>query len=260
FIFKQANRYRQRFGGRRIPPPPKVASSTKPAANDFESQSSQRMLEMQLVLERRLASLDLSQLSIGINQIIQAPQDHIPFYSQGSQADLVNFQDVAIDTRKITLDFNMQCYPEISEVFTQTDVAFMKNKNIQTEYSTSNCFIQTDKLKISHACVQTPAKLCSDKCLQVEKKSIETVDASTETEIIYVNDNTSTTKDLSNINSEETKPSEDVAHKDNSTRSSRESDSPPLSSEKATTSSNSYTFPFVSLFNTLAVRLPIVGT
>lgn len=216
------------------------------------------MLEMQLVLEKKLASLDLSQLSIGINQIIQAPQDHIPFYSQGSQVDLINFQDVATDTRKITLDCNVQCYPEISEVFTQTDIAFTKNKNIQTEYFTSNCFIQTDKVKISHAYAQTPAKLYSNQSLQADEKSIETVDAYTETEINHVNNYNESTDDYNNKCSEG--PSDEVVRKDGSTRSSRESDSPPLSSEKASTSSDRYSFPFVSLFNTLAVRLPIVGT
>lgn len=255
---QQASRYRRRDGRLRPllvshPPQPQpdlIASQSKIATNAFENlepNTIQRMLEMQVTLERSL-SLGTNHISIGVNQVVQSPQDLVDCYSQGSQTDTMMVHDVATDTKKITLESSVQCIPDISEMYSQTEAPFMKNKNAQTDFIRINGISQTDKPKTRNASLQTPAKYNNDQGSQVSKNSFDSVDASTETQAVIMSDKAVETDVVSNI--------------DNRTsRSKEKSDSPPLSSEKETTESQpQYSFPMISLYNPLAVMLPNIGT
>ncbi|KAL0901673.1 hypothetical protein ABMA27_006872 [Loxostege sticticalis] len=265
---EEASRYRQRFGGRRIPPPPKLPPQFHPdlippqiaADKQLEESTTQRILEMQLALEKGLSSLDVHHISIGVNQIAQSPQDLILRYSQGCQTELIMVHDVATETRKITLDSSIQSDNNTLEMYTQTEIAFMKNKNVQTGFIRINGFTQTEKPKQRSANVQTPNKLFSDKCQQVLRSSLEYTDASTETEVRAVF-NQGTSMDIE-FNGESLHSVDDENDKVNleSERRKEKSDSPPLSRDKeAAGPSSPLTYPFVSLFNPLAVRLPTIG-
>lgn len=206
-------------------PQPDLISSQNTVTTAFgtiEPNTIARMLEMQLSLDR-LASLDTSQMSIGVNRVTQSPQDLIQCYSEGCQTEILMVHDVATDTKKITLESSVQCCYDVLEMYAQTEAPFMKNKNLQTDFLKINGFTQTDKPKTRHASIQTPSKFSVDKCLQIARNSIETVDKAVETD-----------------------------------RPKEKSDSPPLSSEKETSEPQSlYCF---SIFNPMAVRLPNIGT
>lgn len=212
---------------------------------------------MQLALEKGLSSLEVSQLSIGVNRIAQSPQDLTLRYSQGCQTDLIMIHDVATETRKITLDSSIQSDMYVLDMYSQTEIAFKKNKNIQTSFTATNGFTQTDKPKIRNVVVQTPSKLYSDKCQQILRFSIEYADASTETEARIVYNQGTSTEYFEN--SDEIIISID---NDNTASNRKEkSESPPLTPDKAEVGPSSpLTFPFVSLFNPMAVRLPTIGT
>lgn len=228
------------------PQPDLIASQNSLAQNALQSlepNTIQRMLEMQLTLDGSLSSLDTSHISIGVNQSVQSPQDLVLNFSEGCQTDIIMVHDIATDTRKITLDSSVQCMSDNLEMYTQTEVVFMKNKQLQTNFINVNGTTQTDKPKTRDACVQTLTLNSSEKCLQVTKNSIESVDASTETETI------SSTYDIIS-----------VARNDLS-RSKEKSDSPPLSSDKEPVESEPhYSYPLVSIFSPMAVRLPNIGT
>ncbi|XP_047019429.1 myosin-1 isoform X2 [Helicoverpa zea] len=215
----------------------------------IEPNTIQRILEMQLALEKSLSSLDSSPSSIGVNQITQSPQDLIISYSEGCQTDTILMHDVMTDTKKITLDSIVQSSIDILEMYTQTEVAFMKNKLMQTDFMGTHNFVQTEKQKLRNASVQTAAKLYNDKGLQAVNNSKEYVDASTET---------------SSIDGEETVLSVYRDLQVDSVEISRifekdKSESPPLTPDKIPESHSPYPSPFVSMFSPLAVRLPLIG-
>lgn len=259
---QQASRYRRRDGRLRPlfvshpPQPDLIASQTTVASHaieNLEPNTIQRMLEMQLTLERSL-SLGANHISIGVNQIAQAPQDLVNCYSQSCQTDIVMVHDVATDTKKITLDFSVQCISDNSEMYTQTEAPFMKNKNVQTDFIRINGVSQTDKPKTRNASLQTPAKSNNDKGSLVSKNSFDHVDASTETQSMIMCDKAVETDVASK------RLSKDSDGRLNS-RTNEKSNSPPLSSEKETPESQPYySFPLVSMYNPLAVMLPNIGT
>lgn len=258
---QQASRYRRRDGRLRPllvshpPQPDLIASQSKVASNAFdnlEPNTIQRMLEMQMTLERSL-SVGTNHISIGVNQVAQSPQDLVNCYSEGCQTDTTMVHDVATDTKKTTLDSCVQCLADISEMYTQTEAPFLKNKNAQTDFIRINGVSQTDKPKTRNASLQTPAKHNYDKGLQVSKNSFDSVDASTETQAVVMSDKSVETDVVSDI---------DMATVNSkSSRSKEKSDSPPLTSEKETTESQpQYSFSLVSIYNPLAVMLPNIGT
>lgn len=253
---KQASRYRHREAGRRIrpqliPQSPRSdpISPPTPVADSeiLEPKTIQRILEMQLALEKSLSCLDSSPSSIGVNQKTQSPQDLITSYSEGCQTETVLVHDVMTDTRKITLDSIVQSTIDILEMYTQTEVAFMKNKYMQTEFMGIHNFVQTERQKLRNASIQTAAKLFSDKGLQAVNTSREYVDASTETDID--NDDNISEKYLQ-MDSFEVHGN---FEKD-------KSESPPLTPDKTPESRSPYSSPFISLFSPLAVRIPNIGT
>lgn len=256
-IFKQASRYRRRFGGKEIPPPSKVPSPSPPhltsnlAANDHSNEFIQRIIEMQYNLENKLSSLDISQFSVGVNQITQSPHDVVASYSEGCQTDPVMYHDVANDTKKITLDSCLQTHNQTSDMYSQTDSAYRKNKNIQTACIKTDCYSQTNKIKIKDACIQTVEKPVNSKCFQISNMKLEQMPSKN----VMSNDK-STITDIPEGNYFV----DPTANQTLNQKSSREkSDSPPLSSDKSTSSpTNSIQFPF-ALFNPLAARVPIVG-
>ncbi|XP_063839404.1 thyroid receptor-interacting protein 11 isoform X2 [Ostrinia nubilalis] len=267
---EEANRYRQRFGGRRIPPPPKLPSPFHPDLippqsadesydkdKELEESTTRRIMEMQLALEKGLSSLEVNHISIGVNEIAQSPQDLILRYAQGCQTDLIMVHDVATETKKITLDSSIQSDNNSLEMYTQTEIAFMKNKNVQTGFMRTNGFTQTEKPKQRSASVQTPNKLYSDKCQQILRSSIEYIETSTQTDVItdMYNQGTSMEIELNGENGQfvDNLSLESVVRKE-------KSESPPLSRDREVAGSSSpLMFPFVSLFNPLAVRLPNIG-
>ncbi|KAM3967746.1 LOW QUALITY PROTEIN: uncharacterized protein ACR2FA_011294 [Aphomia sociella] len=270
---EEASRYRQRFGGRRIPPPAKISQPLHPdlipfqiaAVNDNEnidSNSSQRILEMQLALQKSLSSLETSQLSIGINQVTQSPHDHIMTYSQGCQTDLVMMHDESTDTRKITFDSTVQCNNETLDTYMQTEIPYLKNKNMQTNFLQIDNFNQTDKKKLSNALVQTGFTLVSDKSQQASEDSIGYANAYTETETKVVSSQgTSTDFDIFDMNEILPKSNNNDKMCNETLEYKKEkSDSPPLSPDKnAAGPSSHFSFPFVSLFGSMAVRLPTIA-
>lgn len=256
-MFKQASRYRPRVVGKRmrpqlIPQSPKSdpISPQQPTADSemLEPNTIQRILEMQLALEKSLSSLDSSPSSIGVNQVTQSPQDLITSYSEGCQTDTILVHDVMTDTKKITLDSIVQSTIDILEMYTQTEVAFMKNKHMQTEFMRINNFVQTDKQKLRNASVQTAAKLYDHKALQAVSYSKEYVDASTETDLISDED-----KVLERDLLMDTLEVNEIFSRD-------KSESPPLTPDKTPESRSPFPLPFVSLFSPLAVRMPNIGT
>ncbi|XP_075971237.1 uncharacterized protein LOC142973434 isoform X2 [Anticarsia gemmatalis] len=256
---EEASRYRHRGEARRIRPqliPQSSRSdpiSPQLLANEnekFEPKTIERILEMQLALEKSLSSLDSSPSSIGVNQITQSPQDLIVSYSEGCQTDTVLLHDVMTDTRKITLDSIVQSTIDLLEMYTQTESAFMKNKVIQTEFMGIHNFAQTDKQKLRNANVQTPTKLYSDKGLQAVNGHKEYVDACTETITVLNEEDNIFGDDLEIINN--ALEYRGIVCKD-------QSDSPPLTPDKTPESRSPYPLPFVSLFSPLAVRMPNIG-
>jgi hypothetical protein len=267
-VFEQASRYRQRFGGRRIPPLPNLpppyhpdlipvqSPNLKDNKQELEENSTRRIIEMHLALEKGLSSLDVSQIVIGVNQMSQSPQDFSQSYSQGSQTEIVMVHDVSTETRKLTLDSTIQCDNYTLEMYTQTEIAFMKNKNIQVAIPQLDNFAQTDKTKSREAVVQTVSKLYSDKCQQVA----EHVDVSTETELTNVY-NQGTFTDNLEVYEIKSELDDSESNKQSIQNNKEKSDSPPLTPDKAVAGPSSpFTFPFCSLFNPLAVRLPAIGT
>ncbi|XP_047984903.1 sporulation-specific protein 15 isoform X1 [Leguminivora glycinivorella] len=273
---EEADRYRQRFGGRRIPPPPKVIiqsshpdlipsnTSTKESLDENTSQRL-RILEMQLALNKSISALDVNHLSIGVNQTTQAPQDHLQCFSQGCQTDLIMVHDVATETRVITLDSSTQCGIETLDTAAQTEAPFMKNKCIQTDGFRENG-TQTIKQKVRNASVQTPNKIISDKGQQVTSFLLNCVDASTQFEPIMVFNEGTMTDNLEvydpvvpvvKLNENDSNDGSSVVKN----RSKEKSDSPPLEPDKtpSETSTSPLSFPFVSMFNPLAVRLPTIA-
>ncbi|XP_022822495.1 centromere-associated protein E isoform X5 [Spodoptera litura] len=253
---EEASRYRPRVVGKRIrpqliPQSPKSDpnSPQKPITDSemLEPNTIQRILEMQLALEKSLSSLDSSPSSIGVNQVTQSPQDLITSYSEGCQTDTILVHDVMTDTKKITLDSIVQSTIDILEMYTQTEVAFMKNKHMQTEFMRMNNFVQTDKQKLRNASVQTAAKLYDHKALQAVNNSKEYVDASTETDLINDED-----KMLERDLLMDTLEVNEIFSRD-------KSESPPLTPDKTPESRSPFPLPFVSLFSPLAVRMPNIG-
>ncbi|XP_035447608.2 centromere-associated protein E isoform X4 [Spodoptera frugiperda] len=253
---EEASRYRPRVVGKRmrpqlIPQSPKSdpISPQQPTTDSemLEPNTIQRILEMQLALEKSLSSLDSSPSSIGVNQVTQSPQDLITSYSEGCQTDTILVHDVMTDTKKITLDSIVQSTIDILEMYTQTEVAFMKNKHMQTEFMRINNFVQTDKQKLRNASVQTAAKLYDHKALQAVSYSKEYADASTETDLINDED-----KALERDLLMDTLEVNEIFSRD-------KSESPPLTPDKTPESRSPFPLPFVSLFSPLAVRMPNIG-
>ncbi|XP_026759007.2 uncharacterized protein LOC113518335 isoform X2 [Galleria mellonella] len=268
---EEASRYRQRFGGRRLPPSTKISQPFHPdlippqntAANyseNIDPNSMHRILEMQLALEKNLSSFETSRLSIGINQVAQSPHDHIMTYCQGSQTDFIIMNDESTDTRKVTLESTVQCNNETLDTYVQTDIIYMKNKNIQTDFLYINNFTQTDRNKLCNAAIQTTIMHVTDKSQQANTGF---VNASTETEIknLY---NQRTSTDLLDVNellplSNDNKIMTGISNEIRKDQKDK-SDSPPLSPDKIAAGPSSYfSFPFASLFSPLAVRLPTIA-
>lgn len=234
--------------------------------------ANKRLIEMQLALEKGLSSLDVNQITIGINEATQYPQDFTQSFSQSCQTDLIMIHDVATETRTITLDSSVQCNDDTLEMYTQTETPFTKWKNVQTDFIKSNGFTQTDKLKLRHTHVQTTAKLNSDKSEQIANIELDKVDSSTETEITTVCKATLTENmgihDTCDI--VDTDLSAELNYDDESSLVSRgrnrqpkeRSESPPLSPDRSTAGPSSFfSFSFMSLFKpSLIVRLPTIGT
>ncbi|XP_069361942.1 uncharacterized protein [Maniola hyperantus] len=257
---EEASRYRRRFAGKQIPPLPKDPSpstlhlATNLAANVEEDKYINRILEMQHTLEQNLSSLDISKLTVGINQTVQSPQDLITSYSEGCQTDIVLYHEVATDTKKLTLDSCLLINVPCSDMHSQTDVAFIKNKSIETDLLLLNSYAQTNKINTRNAFTQF-GNIQKDKCIQIQNTEVEVTQKEHKT---Y--DEKGTLTEISGMlvsndieNETEDKP------ETNTTRNRNKSDSPPLSSDRiAAGSSNQTQFPF-ALFNPLAARLPLVG-
>lgn len=259
-MFKQASRYRRRGDIRRLRPQLIPQSSLSDPISPqmlrddyekFEPKTIQRILEMQLALEKSLSSLDSSPTSIGVNQHTQSPQDLVFSYSEGCQTDTVLVHDVMTDTKKITLDSTVQSTIDILEMYTQTETAFMKSKFIQTDFMKINTFVQTDKQKLRNANVQTATKLYNDKSLQAVNDYREYIDASTETINIFNEEDNISENDLQII----TDPLEyrEIFSRDRS-------ESPPLTPDRGPETISPYPLSFMSLFSPLAIRLPNIGT
>lgn len=237
--------------------------------------ANKRLIEMQLALEKGLSSLDVNQITVGINEASQSPQDFIQCFSQGCQIDLLMIQDVSTETREITLDSSEQCNDDTLEMYTQTETPFTKSKIVQTDFLNSNSFTQTNKLKSRNAFVQTTSKPYSDKCEQITKTELDKVDSCTETEITTVYSQGTLTEnmevyDMIDLDDTRTDLYAELNCNDESNlvssvpnpQTKEKSESPPLSPDKSAAGSSSYfSFPFVSLFRpSLVVRLPTIGT
>lgn len=228
---------------------------------------------MQFALEKGLSSLDVNQITIGINEASQSPQDFTQSFSQGCQTDLVMIHDVSTETRKITLDASEQCNEDTLEMYTQTEAPFTKSKKVQTDFIKTNGFTQTNKLESRHALVQTTGKLYSDKCEQIAKIELDKVDSCTETEITTVHSQGTLTENMEACDIIDLDDTGIYAEQNNNDESNlvssvpneqtkEKSESPPLSPDKSTAGPSSYfSFPFVSLFRpSLVLRLPTIGT
>ncbi|XP_052745428.1 muscle-specific protein 300 kDa [Bicyclus anynana] len=254
---EEASRYRRRFAGKQTLPLLKDASSsalhltTNLAANDVDDKTIKRILDMQHILEKKLTSLDISKLTIGVNQSIQSPQDFITTFSEGCQTDTVMRHEVATDTKKITLDSCLQINIQRSDMCSQTDIGFNKNKITQTDFILSNSYAQTIKRKTRDSVAQT-YNIYKDKCVEIKNEDIVQKQTNNQTF-----DEKGTLTEIHGIpipNEIENNTFEDISKK-----SWVKSDSPPLSSDKSAAGpSNQIQFPF-ALFNPLAARLPIVG-
>lgn len=167
--------------------------------------------------------------------------------------------DIGTEITKITLDSNIQCAISNSEMYTQTEIPFTKNKFGQTDVLQRNCLTQTDKAKERVAATQTAPQIRNDICTQMENYLIESTDASTNTEGLLVTDIGVLTEACGpNIShsddTESMKNCEILDHR------KEKSESPPLSSDRTVPGPSDRLFPFVSLFNPLAARIPIIGT
>ncbi|XP_045537566.1 nucleoporin nup211 isoform X3 [Papilio machaon] len=259
---EEASRYRHRYAGRRIPHlpnSPQLAFTSKSQTDSVEDKSRQQIIETQIALDKKLSSFDLRKLTIGVNEIAQSPQDHIQYYSQGCQTDHVLLLDIGTEITKITLDSNVQCTISNSEMYTQTEIPFTKNKVAQTDILQKNCLTQTDKAKERVAATQTAPQMKNDISTQIESYIIESIDVSTNTKgLVAIDKSVSTESCAPNVSC-----SDDTDSMKNNNeildRRTEKSDSPPLSSDKTIPGPSDRIFPFVSLFNPLAARIPIVG-
>ncbi|KPJ16659.1 Coiled-coil domain-containing protein 165 [Papilio machaon] len=259
---EEASRYRHRYAGRRIPHlpnSPQLAFTSKSQTNSVEDKSRQQIIETQIALDKKLSSFDLRKLTIGVNEIAQSPQDHIQYYSQGCQTDHVLLLDIGTEITKITLDSNVQCTISNSEMYTQTEIPFTKNKVAQTDILQRNCLTQTDKAKERVAATQTAPQMKNDISTQIENYIIESIDVSTNTKgLVVIDKSVSTESCAPNVSC-----SDDTDSMKNNNeildRRKEKSDSPPLSSDKTVPGPSDRIFPFVSLFNPLAARIPIAN-
>lgn len=232
--------------------------------------ANKRLIEMQLALEKGLSSLDVNQITIGINEASQSPQDITQSFSQGCQTDLLMIHDVSTETRKITLDSSEQCDDDTLEMYTQTETPFTKSKNVQTDFITRHNFAQTNKFKSRHAFAQTTGNVYSDKCEQI---ALNKVDSCTATEMTTVYSQGTLTENIEvydTLDLHDTDIDAERNYNDDSNlvssvpnqQTKEKSESPPLSPDKSTAGPSTYfSFPFVSLFRpSLVVRLPSIGT
>lgn len=220
---------------------------------------------MQLCLDKQLSSLDLDKLSIGINQVAQAPQDCIQMFCEGCQTDFVMTHDIGTDTRKITLDSNIQCDTQCFERYSQTEKPYGKVKHIQTVDFNCCAYVQTDKPKLRNSQTQSDVKYINAGLQTIVSRNFNSMDASTETEKEFISNELLTNEHME-LKEE---PIEDFQHNNvfpengitvTQTKVKVEkSESPPLSPDKTATSSLSFTFPFVSLISPLAARLTTLG-
>lgn len=183
-------------------------------------------------LEQKLAPLDFTNLlSIGVNRVVQCPQDLVLNYSEGCQTEIVMVHDVETDTSKICLDSCIQSDNNTLDISTQTVKNFVKNKGLQTDGFKANAMMQTIKPKVNSAGNQTNKEL-HDKFVETLPILERKVDSEC-----------------------------DRSNKETQTEVSEErekSDSPPLSAENPSSSAQ---VPFsLALFIPLAARLPTVGT
>lgn len=271
---KQANRHGT--GERRICPSPTKASSTHPdlIPNSNSSSINQyvdpsiihklQLFEMQLNLDKHLPSLDVDKLTIGVNRLSQSPQDMTQMFCQGCQTDIVMVHDVGIDTRKLTIDSAVQSDDNCLNMYTQTEKPFEKSKSVQTIDMKGNACIQTIKAKLRNSTTQTETKYLS-KYLQTDKY-YKFIESSTETEnLIVFNQATMTDnydEQTNTIQDNETNNfnDENIATFNRIRANIERSESPPLAPDKLTSSpSTPFSFPFVSMISSLAIRLPSLG-
>ncbi|KPI94778.1 Coiled-coil domain-containing protein 165 [Papilio xuthus] len=230
---EEASRYRHRYAGRRIPHlpnPPQLSITSKSQTNSVEDKSRQQIIETQIALDKKLSSFDLSKLTIGVNEIAQSPQDHIQYYSQGCQTDHVLLLDIGTEITKITLDSNIQCTISNSEMYTQTEIPFTKNKVAQTEILQRNYLTQTDKAKERVAATQTAPQTKNDNSTQIENHIIESIDVGTNTvDFLVIDKSVSTEACVPSVSC-----SDDPESMKNEmlNRRKEKSESPPLSSDK----------------------------
>ncbi|CAG4979227.1 unnamed protein product [Parnassius apollo] len=197
---EEASRYRHRFGSRRMPTSPKLSSSMplkltpESSINVHEDRSRQQIIKTQMALEKSLSSLDISKLTIGVNEIVQSPQDLIQFYSQGCQTNHILLLDVATEMQKITLDSNIQCNISVLEMYSQTEIPYTKNKNLQTDNLQKSCLIQTDKTKERSNATQTINQVKNDIFTQTSQKLIKFEHSSTDTKNLFVCDKSTLTQ------------------------------------------------------------------
>lgn len=207
---------------------------------------------MQYSLENKLSSLDITNLCIGVNKIVQIPQDIVNYFSVGCQTDIMLCHDVASDTRKVTLDSCLQINIYSLDMYSQTDNVFMKNKFIQTDNLQATSHSQTQKSKTASTAVQTSPKNYSDICLQTTTSN----SLQTQTDDTISGDKNTLTEVVAETDLDDKVSTNNINTSDNSREKSV---SPPLSSDKNSSCSISrIQFPF-ALFNPLAARVPIVG-
>lgn len=217
---------------------------------------------MQLNLDKHLSSLDVDKLTIGVNRISQSPQDMTQMFCQGCQTDVVMVHDVGIDTRKLTIDSTVQSDNYCLNMYTQTEKPFEKSKSVQTIDLKGNACVQTIKAKLRNSTTQTETKFLS-KYLQTDK---DFIDSNTETESIIVfnqatmTDNYDVQTNTMQVNDTNTFSNQNIATFNRIRANIERSESPPLAPDKLTSSpSTPFSFPFVSMISSLAVRLPSLG-
>ncbi|XP_030026856.2 putative leucine-rich repeat-containing protein DDB_G0290503 isoform X2 [Manduca sexta] len=244
---EEACQYGQRSEDRRILPLANYPHLTK---HDLESITNEKILEMQQVLEKSVSTTDMSRISIGVNEFTQSPQDFIFSYSEGSQTDTLMTSDVTTDTRKVCLDSGIQCINELLEMYTQTEAAFKKNKNNQTDNFSRNGFSQTDKIKPKNVFVQTAVKLYKNECLQtVDKNTISLNTEDKQQNRACDHSESSNYENNGSINESNLMATKKIP----------KSDSPPLAIDKTEDVSSEISLSFVSLLNPLAVRMSNIG-
>lgn len=308
-MYIQASWYRERQGGGRISPSRKILPHSSPfthphhpafphplptfahpdlippsrSVDDFDEDievqtvdqnTAQRLhvLQMQLALGKHFSSLDVNNISIGLNKLAQTKPNQ---FCVASQTDDILYVDSSSNTILNSETKAVQCVSMVNFAMIQTDELSISDSDTQTgrEYIVET-ETQTEEMLYKDNFTLMKKPLPIDNSMQIETNDLNPRDCSsgsdasntqsTMTEASYIlSDMLSTRLSVENakVLSTDGILTEITTESLSLQTSKREnSQSPPLTPPAPTESvPQGFPYPFMSVFNAMAGRLPYLG-